>query len=61
MDARVLQNWRMICKWSATLGRRRQLVTRPLVWSSVSDYIKSSSIFTFKWKLKKHFLHEKDT
>jgi len=31
------------------------------VWSSIPDYIKSSTTFTFKWKLKKHLLLEKDT
>jgi len=33
----------------------------PEVWSSIPDCIKSSTTFTFKWKLKKHLLHEKDT
>ena len=32
----------------------------PKVWSSIPDYIKSSTTFTFKWKLKKHLLHEKE-
>jgi len=32
----------------------------PKVWSSISDDIKSSISFTFKWKLKKHLLYEKD-
>jgi len=32
----------------------------PKVWSSIPNHIKSSTTFTFKWKLKKH-LHEKDT
>ena len=31
----------------------------PKVWSSIPDDIKFSTTFTFKWKLKKHFLHEK--
>jgi len=29
------------------------------VWSSIPDDIKFSTTFTFKWKLKKHLLHEK--
>ena len=33
----------------------------PKVWFSTPDDIKSSTTFTFKWKLKKHPLHEKDT
>jgi len=31
----------------------------PKVWSSIPDDIKYSTTFTFKWKLKKHLLHEK--
>ena len=31
----------------------------PKVWSSIPDDIKFSTTFTFKWKLKKHLLHEK--
>ena len=31
------------------------------MWSSIPNDIKSSTMFTFKWKLKKHLLHEKDT
>jgi len=31
----------------------------PKVWSSITDDIKLSTTFTFKWKLKKHLLHEK--
>ena len=30
----------------------------PKVWSSIPDDIKLSTSFTFKWKLKKHLLHE---
>ena len=30
----------------------------PKVWSSIPDDIKLSTTFTFKWKLKKHLLHE---
>jgi len=33
----------------------------PKVWSSKPSDIKSSTTLTFKWKLKKHVLHEKDT
>jgi len=33
----------------------------PKFWSSILDSIKSSATFTFKWKLKKHIVHEKDT
>jgi len=33
----------------------------PKVWSSIPGDIMSSITFTFKWKLKKHLLHEKDT
>jgi len=31
------------------------------VWSSIPGDIKLSTTFTFKWKLKKHFLHEKNS
>jgi len=31
----------------------------PKVCSSIPDDIIISTTFTFKWKLKKHFLHEK--
>ena len=31
----------------------------PKVWSSIPSDIKLSTTFTFKWKLKKHLLHEK--
>jgi len=31
----------------------------PKVWSTMPDCIKSSTTFTFKWKLKKHYLHGK--
>ena len=30
----------------------------PKVWSSIPDDIKLSTTFTFRWKLKKHLLHE---
>jgi len=33
----------------------------PKVWSSIPDDIKFSTNFTFKWKLKKHLLHEKNS
>jgi len=33
----------------------------PKVWSSILECIKSTAIFTFKWQLTKHLLHEKDT
>jgi len=33
----------------------------PKVWSSILDDIKLSTTFTFKWKLKKHLLHEKNS
>jgi len=33
----------------------------PKVWSSIPDDIKFSTTFTCKWKLKKHFLHEKNS
>jgi len=33
----------------------------PKVWSSIPDVIKLSTTFTFKWKLKKHLLHEKNS
>jgi len=32
----------------------------PKVWSSITDDIKFSTTFTFKWKLKKHLLDEKN-
>jgi len=31
------------------------------IWSSIPDNIKFSTTFTFKWKLKKHLLHEKNS
>ena len=34
---------------------------RPKVWSSIPDDIKLSTTFTFKWTLKKHLLHEKNS
>ena len=33
----------------------------PKVWSSKPDDIKFSTAFTFKWKVKKHLLHEKNS
>jgi len=33
----------------------------PKVWSSIPHDIKLSTTFTFKWKLKKHLLREKDS
>jgi len=33
----------------------------PKVWSSIPYDIKFSTTFTFKWKLKKHLLHEKNS
>jgi len=33
----------------------------PKVWSSIPNHIKSSTTFTFRWKLKKHLRHDKDT
>ena len=33
----------------------------PKVWSSIPDDIKFSTIFTFKWKLKKYLLHEQNS
>jgi len=33
----------------------------PKVWSSIPDDITFSTTFTFKWKLKKHLLHEKNS
>ena len=33
----------------------------PKVWSSIPYNIKFSTTFTFKWKLKKHLLHEKNS
>ena len=33
----------------------------PKVWYSIPDDIKFSTTFTFKWKLKKHLLHEKNS
>ena len=32
----------------------------PKVWSSISDDIKFSTTFTYKWKLMKYLLHEKN-
>jgi len=33
----------------------------PKVWSSIPDNIKFLNTFTFKWKFKKHLLHEKNS
>jgi len=33
----------------------------PKVWSSIPDDIRFSTTFTFKWKLKKHLVHEKNS
>ena len=33
----------------------------PKVWSSIPDDIKLSTTFTFKWKLKRHLLHENNS
>ena len=33
----------------------------PKMWSSIPDDIKLSTTFTFKWKLKKHLVHEKNS
>ena len=33
----------------------------PKIWSSIPDDIKFLTTFTFKWKLKKHLLHEKNS
>ena len=33
----------------------------PKAWSSIPDNTKFSTTFTFKWKLKKHLLHEKNS
>ena len=33
----------------------------PKVWCSIPDDIKFSTTFMFKWKLKKHLLHEKNS
>ena len=33
----------------------------PKVWSSITDDVKLSTTFSFKWKLKKHLLHEKNS
>ena len=33
----------------------------PKVWFSIPDDIKFSTTLTFKWKLKKHLLHEKNS
>jgi len=32
----------------------------PKVWSSIPNDFKSSTAFTFKWKLKKYLLYDKD-
>jgi len=42
-----------------TLPQENVLFIGPKVWSSIPDDIKFSTTFTFKWKLKKHLLHEK--
>jgi len=44
----------------SSLGKYSLKFIVPKVWSPIPDDIKLSTTFTFKWKLKKHFLHEKN-
>jgi len=46
---------------NSSLGKRYLKFIGPKLWSSIPDDIKFSTTFTFKWKLKKQFLHEKNS
>jgi len=46
---------------SSSSGKCSLKFIGPKVWSSIPDDIKLSTTFTFKWKLKKHILHEKNS
>ena len=46
---------------NSTSGKCSLTFVGPNVWSSIPNDIKSSTTFTFKWKLKKHLLHEKNS
>ena len=43
---------------NASLEKCSLTFVGPKVWSSMPDCIKSSTTFTFKWKLKKQLLHQ---
>ena len=45
---------------NSSSGKRSLKCISPKVWSSIPNNIKFSTTFTFKWKLKKHLLHEKN-
>jgi len=45
---------------NSSSGKCSLIFVSPKVWSSIPNDIKSSTTFSFKWKLKKH-LHDKDT
>ena len=46
---------------NSSAGKSSLKFIGPKVWSSIPDNIKLSTTFTFKWKLKKHLLHEKNS
>jgi len=46
---------------NSSSGKGSLIFVGPKVWSSVPNDIKYSTTFTFKWKLKKYLLYEKDT
>ena len=46
---------------NSSSGKCSITVVGPKVWSSIPNHIKCSTTFTFKWKMKKHLLHDKDT
>jgi len=46
---------------NSSSGKCSLKFTGPKVWSSMPDDIKFSTTFSFKWKLKKHLLHEKNS
>ena len=50
----------LLLRVNSSSGKCSLAFDGPKVWSSISDDIKSSTSFTFKWKHKKHLLHEKD-
>jgi len=50
-----------LTKVTSSSGKYSPTFVGPKVWSSIPNDIKPSTTFIFKWKLKKHILHEKDT
>jgi len=48
-------------KTNSSSGKCSLIFIGPKIWSSIPDDIKFSTTFTFKWKPKKHLLHEKNS